>query len=198
LPVPTSTLDRTLSLAAIDSAPGPWIGCIGAWAADRGRWEDHAHVIQELRDLSSGSVADADTVAARRLEAVARALEGYAAWKRGRPDEAFRILDAARPHLDSYHTPTALPIAWWIGHILRELGRPAEAVRYFRTQALDPLSHYELGKIYDAVGEDGKAREEYEVFLAAWRDADPELRPVVERARSAMARLADERRSRRF
>ncbi|CAN5169450.1 hypothetical protein BH18GEM1_BH18GEM1_08480 [soil metagenome] len=194
LPIPPARLDRTLSIAAIDSAPRSWIGCIGAWAADRGRWEDHARVIETLREQGDSLLAEGDSVAARRLGATALALEGYAAWKHGRGEEAFRILDAARPDLAPYDLPTSLPFSWWMGLILLELGRPAEAARYFRARTLDPIAHYELAKICHVLGENAKARAEYEFFLEAWKDADPELQPMLANARKALAQLASERR----
>jgi tetratricopeptide (TPR) repeat protein len=194
LSVPPARLDRTLSLAAIDSAPGHWIGCLGAWAADRGRWKDHARVIRTLREMAASSFAETDSASAQRLAATARALEGYAAWKRGKPEEAFRILDAARPHLAPFYTSAALPSTWWLGRILLELGRPAEAVPYFRALTFDPLASYELARIYQALGENAKARAEYEYFLDAWKGADPELRPMVAEAQKALARLGSARR----
>jgi tetratricopeptide (TPR) repeat protein len=208
LPVPPSSLDTMFSAAVIESPDGRfvttvrheglWVGCIGAWAADRGRWDDHARVIDAMRNVAGEALADGDSLSWRRLDAVAQALEGYAAWKRGSPAEALRLLDAARPSLGGYSSPRALPHGWWTGQILLELGRPAEAARYFRAQWDDPLAHYELAKIYDQLGEDAKARTEYETFIAGWSGADPELQPLVERARDAVARLVDERRSRRL
>ena len=102
--------------------------------------------------------------------------------------EALRLLDAARPSLaSSTSSEAALPHSWWTGKILVELGRPIEAASHFRAQWLDPLANFELAKIYDQVGEDAKARAEYEVFIDAWRNADPELQPLVERAQKSAA-----------
>jgi hypothetical protein len=46
-----------------------------------------------------------------------------------------------------------------------------------------------LGQIYEQKGWDGKAIEAYERFAWLWKDCDPELRPKVERAVAAAARL---------
>jgi class 3 adenylate cyclase/tetratricopeptide (TPR) repeat protein len=189
LPISHDRLDRTLSPAAIDSAPGSWIGCVGAWAADRGRWEDHARVMEALKELSAQALGEADSAASRRLIAVAEALEGYRAWKRGRPEEALRVLEAAHPYLDAFD----LPSTWWMGKLLTDLRRPADAVRYFRAQTFDPLGHAELGRLYEALGEDAKARKAYEYFVMGWKDADPELQPRVEEVRERLARLSRER-----
>ncbi|MBA2566113.1 MAG: tetratricopeptide repeat protein [Gemmatimonadetes bacterium] len=133
----------------------------------------------------------------RQLNAINQALEGHAAWKRGRPGEALRLLEAARPSLGPYTSNAAVPHAWWTGQILLDLGRPTDAAGYFRAQWEDPLAHYELAKIHEQLGEHAKARAGYEFFLQAGKDADPELQPVVERAHSALARLPAERRLRR-
>jgi hypothetical protein len=55
--------------------------------------------------------------------------------------------------------------------------------------SVEPLAQNQLGKVYEALGESGKARESYEYFVEYWQDADPELQPIVEEARRALARL---------
>lgn len=142
--------------------------------------------MQTLRGLAARSLASGDSVTVRQVNAIVLALDGYALWKNGRPSEALRMLETARPGLRPYNSNSALPHGWWAGQILLELRRPAEAARFFRAQWGDPLSHYELAKIYDALGQREKARAEYEVFLAAWKDADPELQPIVLEARKAL------------
>jgi len=47
-------------------------------------------------------------------------------------------------------------------------------------------SYAERGALYQQLGEREKAIEYYERFIASWRDADPKLRPAVERARAAV------------
>jgi tetratricopeptide (TPR) repeat protein len=197
LPVPTSWLDAKFSTVVIDST-ALWIGCFGAWAADRAQWERHAQAVSTAREIGRRWLASGDSVGMRQFDAIAQALKGYAEWKHGRPSEALQVLDQARPYIGPYTSDVALPLGWWIGEVLLELGRPAEATPYFRAQWREPLARYELAKIYDQLGEDAKARAEYETFIAGWSDADPELQPVVERARRAMTRLAADRRSRRF
>jgi tetratricopeptide (TPR) repeat protein len=84
-------------------------------------------------------------------------------------------------------------VRWWLGQLLVELDRPRDALVYFRTPVTSggwrPLREFESAKIYEELGEFEKARESYEYVLVAWRDADPELRPRIEAARQALARL---------
>ena len=43
-----------------------------------------------------------------------------------------------------------------------------------------------LGALYRARGENAKARDYYGRFVALWKDADPELQPIVAEARAAL------------
>jgi predicted Zn-dependent protease len=80
----------------------------------------------------------------------------------------------------------------WIGRLLLELGRPDEAIPYLRSlrsSLLEIPASYTLARAYEAAQDYEHARETYTEFAAAWSEADPELRPMVEEARAAAARL---------
>ena len=49
-----------------------------------------------------------------------------------------------------------------------------------------------LGELYEARGDRAKARDYYGRFVDLWRDADPELQPIVADARAALRRLSAE------
>ncbi len=49
-----------------------------------------------------------------------------------------------------------------------------------------------LGELYEARGDRAKAREYYGRFVDLWKDADPELQPVVGDVRARLAQLAGE------
>jgi tetratricopeptide (TPR) repeat protein len=49
-----------------------------------------------------------------------------------------------------------------------------------------------LGELYEARGDRAKARDYYGRFVDLWKDADPELQPVVRDVRARLARLASE------
>jgi hypothetical protein len=55
-----------------------------------------------------------------------------------------------------------------------------------------PLASFYLGKAYEAMNEHEKAREAYTFFAESWREADPELQPMVEEAIHASLRLQRE------
>jgi tetratricopeptide (TPR) repeat protein len=64
-----------------------------------------------------------------------------------------------------------------------ELGRLGEGIKeYERILAANPnypLAHYYLGQAYERSGERDKAETEYQRFLDAWKDADPDLLEVT-------------------
>jgi hypothetical protein len=70
------------------------------------------------------------------------------------------------------------------------MGRTRDAARYFASLYPDPIASYELGQIYEELGEFTKARESYELFVVALQEADPELQPRVQEARAAIQRLS--------
>jgi tetratricopeptide (TPR) repeat protein len=80
-------------------------------------------------------------------------------------------------------------IRFWLAHLMEQLGHPQEAARYYRSLRPEPWASYNLGRIYEELGEFADARREYEAFVAAWKDADPELQPKVAEARAAVQRL---------
>ena len=56
-----------------------------------------------------------------------------------------------------------------------------------------PQAYKRLGELYEEKGDRAKALEYYGKFVDLWKDADPELQPVVRDVRQRMARLAGER-----
>ena len=53
-------------------------------------------------------------------------------------------------------------------------------------------SYQRLGELYEAKGDRAKARDYYEKLIALWKDADPELQPIVRDAKARVARLSGE------
>jgi tetratricopeptide (TPR) repeat protein len=170
----------------------------GVVAADQGKWGDYEAVLGRAHGEVRRRRAVEDTTAARMFDGVARALQGYALWKRGQPAEALPQLEAVQRDMRGSAGGFAEEnlndaVRWWLGQLLVELDRPRDALVYFRTPVTSggwrPLREFESAKIYEELGEFEKARESYEYVLVAWRDADPELRPRIEAARQALARL---------
>ena len=75
---------------------------------------------------------------------------------------------------------------------LRQAGRPEEAAGVLqdllRVYAGHGQAHYELGTIYEEIGDAGAAEREYAAFLEKFSGADPGL-PMVEDAQMRLAAL---------
>lgn len=52
-----------------------------------------------------------------------------------------------------------------------------------------PAAHKRLGELYDARGDRAKAVEHFERFVELWKDAEPELQPMVREVRAKLERL---------
>ena len=50
------------------------------------------------------------------------------------------------------------------------------------------LAHLQLGRVFMLSGDKIKAKAAYEAFLAAWREADPDV-PILKSAKAEYARL---------
>ena len=64
--------------------------------------------------------------------------------------------------------------------------------RVYGDQLMLARTYKRLGELYEARGERAEAREYYGRFVELWKDADPELQPVVRDVRARIARLAGE------
>ncbi|MDX1675774.1 MAG: tetratricopeptide repeat protein, partial [Longimicrobiales bacterium] len=81
--------------------------------------------------------------------------------------------------------------------LLGAMGRDREALKWYEHLAststgemlLVPAAHLGQARIHERLGNRAAAAAHYDAFLELWRDADPTLRPMVEQAREARARL---------
>ena len=183
VPIPETVLDEHLSLRASDSMPSARTGCGAIYSIDRGRRDDYLRSLAIHRRERERLVAEGDTLEARFQNGMLRSMEGYARWKGGDPAGALPILQEAAKTLPDE------ALAVWMGKIHLDQGRPEEAARHFRALKNNPLADYHLGVAYEAAGELEKAGHAYASLVEFWRDADPELQPMVEKARQGLARV---------
>ena len=109
----------------------------------------------------------------------------------GEPARALAVLEPVRPY-DHARGAEFWP-AYLRGQAYLTLKDAREAVAQFETivnhrgeapdSPLYPLAHLGLGRAAALAGETAKARKAYESFLALWRDADSDLRPLREARR---------------
>jgi tetratricopeptide (TPR) repeat protein len=166
-----------------------------------------------LRDTASARAA------AARLERLAasggatslvrdldRGLRARLAFAERRPGEALLLLEALEAR-DSQGDIAVTPFVtranerYLRGEVLTSLGRDVEALRWFASLGvgsvteipLQALSHLRRAELHERLGDRAQAVRHYRRFLELWRDADPELRPVVDDARRRLERLAGAR-----
>ncbi|HEY7461871.1 MAG TPA: hypothetical protein VIC59_08350, partial [Gemmatimonadota bacterium] len=200
LPIPEAMLDRELTVEAAESLGALALGqggsrlaivFAGSYAADRARWADHERAVAWLRSQAQRSLGAGDSTTSRFMEGEALGLEGYRQWKEGHREEAARMLETAQRNATGHGPESGVNglLRLWLGKLMLEMGRPRDAERYFASFYPDPLASFQLGKIYEELGDYAKARESYELFAIGWQDADPELQPRVVEARAAIQRL---------
>jgi tetratricopeptide (TPR) repeat protein len=118
-------------------------------------------------------------------------------WHAGRPAEALAELEAAGWERTARLSVAEASDRYLRAELLHHLGRDEEAIGWYRSIA--QRASYELvyvapaerrlAEIYDARGDEAAAREHYRRFIDLWRDADPELQPVVAEAERQVAEL---------
>jgi len=91
-----------------------------------------------------------------------------------------------------------------LGDAYDQAGNADSALAYFERYVATPgnrlatdaawlaRTYRRLGELYEAKGNRSKAAESYGRFVDLWKDADPELQPLVREAKQRMARLAAE------
>ncbi|MGH7565855.1 MAG: tetratricopeptide repeat protein [Gemmatimonadota bacterium] len=194
--VSTTLLEEALAAAAPDTLA--WL-FEGAYAADRGRWDDHGAVIRRLHDAARGTITFGDSARGRILRGAAEALEGYGEWRRGRPEEAALRLEKARGEVVSVD----YPVIWngvirnWLASLFLEMDQPELAARYYESlwaehfsYYRDPYTAYEIGRLRERLGRKQEAIQAYEYVIVGLQNGDPEVRPRVDAARRAITPLS--------
>lgn len=190
LPVPEAILEERLA-ATRAVRPGPedefWISCAAGYAAERGRWREYADLLARTEEIVQRELAAGDSASARQWQRALRAVEAHGLWRRGRTEEALRAFESALGN-DNF----GWRVLWLVGRLSYELGRLDQAERVFRSLWYwdGPPAQLYLGRIYEQQGRTAEALEAYRFVLEAWRNADPELEPLIDEARRAVTRLS--------
>jgi len=171
------------------------------------RLRDYATALQMARDLERAAVPGQ---ARAVITGLALTLRADVALQNGDPEAAARALKGAQGEvpLELVSVPIYANVREFTQEHARYLrvlvlggqGKSREALRWIETSFqgspseivyLAPM-HLERAEVYQRLGEREKAVEHYNRFLRLWRDCDPGLRPVVERAKAELARLVAE------
>ncbi len=175
---------------------------IGGFAATQESWADVDVEVRALEANAESAQSQGDSLGAAESGALAQALRGYVALRRGEGETAIRELQAALPKLPGIgpqfvRTMTHAVLRLDLGRLLLELGRAQEAEPYFRSLEFIPFTvgsqvEFYLGQVYEALDDPDEAKLHYARFVRWWEDCDPELRPLWERGRQALVRLTGE------
>ena len=191
LPIPVETLDAAFAPARLSAASDhEHLYLAGLHAIDQGRRGDYELAVGMLRAAADTASADNPRPAGHLA-----ALEAYATWRDGDPEAALEVLS----DITSFGKPRTRVSLLHLGDLYLDLERWEDAERVFRTGAHDgidtgmliemPLLRKRLALALDRQGRAEEAVSHYEYFLEHWYEPDPELLPLVEEARDAVARL---------
>jgi len=180
-PVEGAQIDSALAVAAIDSTNGISTLCGASYAADRGRWEDYEQILTRAQATAQRVLADGDSAQSGVLEWFIRAARGYVQVKNGQAESMAAFEELRRENL--FNWPE------FFGDMYVGLDSLETAIRHYRSDWTDPVVRLKLARAYERMGEKDKARDAYLYFVESWADADPELQPIVERAKQDIVRL---------
>ena len=191
LPVPVRALEQGRAVGQADTSQlrGSMLRCAVDYAARFGDWKTQAALVAHERTMAARALAAGDTLRARDWLGMANANEGYGLLRRGRKAAALRTFEDCLYRSNNY----GVECVWFVGQLALELGKLDEAEQAFRAlwnQRDGAPARMQLARILERRGRSAEALEAYRYVAYAWRNADPELQPVVEEARRAVVRLA--------
>jgi DNA-binding SARP family transcriptional activator len=182
------------------------LGALSARLGDLPEAERHADALEGLAtpdlDGSGGYATDVHASLARIGSQTVRAMVAQA---RGRTEEALQLLESVEAEMFA-RSVWARPVPhpdftlqrFLRAELLRELGRDEEALVWYPYHGWSewlmgpqfvPLSHLRIAEIHDRRGDTEAAIHHFTLFTLLWRDADPELRSLVEEAEGRLAAL---------
>ncbi len=167
-----------------DRRDDPWLASFFAWAGD----------LQMARSLIAAFEAEHDEASDALWAA-----RGDVSLAEGRLDDALSAFTSAREEAMSCDLCYLAELGEarfragdWSG-ARSALERYADTRQLYRL-ALDAVNLgpvlYRLGRTHEELGDTARSVDYYRRFVDLWQGADPELRPRVEEAREALARLA--------
>jgi tetratricopeptide (TPR) repeat protein len=172
--------------------------------ADR-PWSYVSWISRYSRDAGAARMAyegwARDTAIAGSNKGMSEMFQANLAFASGKPDDAIVLLRETERHLLDYERSHYADM----GYAFDLAGQADSAVVYYERFLDRKLSDIEidpqylagvlkrLGELYDQRGDHERAITNYQLFVDLWKDADVELQPMVQRARSRAAELARRR-----
>ena len=164
------------------------------------RMEDDSALADLVNDAVENEAASGQDV----FNLVATTLRALQAVREGDMDTALQLFDSAAVPFpvigDTFSSPlySQLYGRYIKAELLYEAGRFEEALPIYLSflSGYDSDGLYVIGpaylrraQIYEALGDEEKAVDVFERFIDLWRDADPELQPLVVEARASLDAL---------
>jgi tetratricopeptide (TPR) repeat protein/tRNA A-37 threonylcarbamoyl transferase component Bud32 len=192
-PRAVSTLDRAIADHPLDSlspVERPYTRLARAYAL--AGQPDRARTYLAAFDRRTGEIARGDDNRQRHSTL------GYIAMAERRYDDAARefqasdqgactvcaLPDLARAYDLAGNADSAIVV------FSRYIDAPSEPTRAWDADAFNLAgAHKRLGELYEAKGEKQKAASHYAAFVDLWKDADPELQPLVRRVRERLTTI---------
>ena len=177
--LPDSVLQARLNPSRLERSAAPeLIMCAGIYLVEQGRSEALPALFERLR--TAGTEQGWSAAAMQRLVDEVRGYRAFRAGSWARAD----TLWAGQLETDRWG-------AIWRGDLHRERGRLREAEDWYQAAWRHPVAHERLGQLYEQMNEPENAREAYQRFIKAWKNADPELQPRVKTVRQQLTELGD-------
>jgi DNA-binding winged helix-turn-helix (wHTH) protein/tetratricopeptide (TPR) repeat protein/TolB-like protein len=136
----------------------------------------------------------------------ARSIRAHVALGEGKAEDALALLEELQ--LDAHNSRFYFYAPGWLitlaherflrAELLHRLGRDEEAFGWYWASypwggQQFAFAHLRLAEILEKQGDLRKATEHYDLFVRFWSDCDPELRSIVEAAKSRLAVLQNEK-----
>jgi tetratricopeptide (TPR) repeat protein len=188
VPVDEDDLARAAAAAAeaaataADTPAVDWF-LIGSYAVDRPDPALLETAMRHLREPTESVEGEADRSGA------ADALQAYIAWRRAPGDATLRELMALQRRVTGHEAEGLnVQLRRGIAEGLVALGRPREALVYYRAIDMDVFALFRRAELHHQLGDAEEARELYNLVLEIWSGADADL-PHLASARRALQRL---------
>ena len=195
LPVPTSVIERDLTLTEADTFPEANTVARTLMAAERGHVDEVASKTRWWRSEADSVEAAGDTAFAAVNRWLAEAVEARAQWGAGDPEGARARLEPLQREATGWQF--MLPVnevqRFWLADLNLELGDTEKAELYYRSLMDRARAVLALARIRDEAGDTDEAAQLYARFIDLWKDADPQLQPTVQQARDRLQEIVQAR-----
>jgi hypothetical protein len=196
LPVPEAVMADELALTPADTLPGdratfPKL----LLAAERGQEAEVLAVTRRWRTGADSLEAAGDSLFATQDRWASEMLEARVQWATGDPEGALARIEPLQREATGweYMYPLNEILRKWAADLSLELGDEEEAEVYLRSLIDRPIAVLQLARLRDEAGDLDEAASLYARLIDFWQDADPELQPYVEEARSRLQEIVEQR-----